>query len=459
MSGNTSHIDRLPPVPLAPPYALYAISPLVLTESASGAALLDLPVVGVAPPADDDAALFLERARSIAAYVRDRAVRTRGGAVVWMREPAAPGGAPAPMDPYLFGGSGGVAFFLAALDRVDGTDAHREMVLGALAPGRRTFAELAAQPGSVPPFLPLGGYVGIGAFIYTLLRLAEWTGEPALLDDAHAATRLLTPGRIQRDARLDVLHGAAGAILALLVLDAAHPDANADGRTPLEIAAECGAHLLARRASFGGSRAWPAGDGSPRPGFAHGPAGIGCALLRLHARTGDPRLRYAALEGFAYERELYDPAQRDWWHARFSQFVKTQSWCTGAPGIALSRLQAVVPGGGAELRDEMETALAVSAAHPDTLVDDLCCGNLGRADLLLSAGLALGDAELADAARSVARRAVDRAGDADADGFGFGYVAETPARTLSLFRGVSGIGWALLRQARPGALPSCLLME
>jgi lantibiotic modifying enzyme len=434
----------------------------LLTNSASGAALLDLPVAGGDTPADDDETLFLERARSIAARVGERAVRTRGGAVVWMHEPAAPGVAATPMDPYLFGGSGGVALFLAALDHVDATDAHRELVLGALAPARRSWARLAAEPASTPPALPIGGFVGIGAFIYTLLRLGEWTGDAALLDDAHAATRLLTPGHIRGDAHLDVLHGSAGAILALLALHAARPGANADGRTPLEIAAECGAHLLERRQAFGGPRAWPAGGGSPRPGFAHGPAGIGCALLRLHARTGDPRLREAALEGYAYERELYDPARRDWWHARFDRFIETQSWCTGAPGIALSRIEAAALGcGGAELRGEMETTLDVAAAHPDTPVDDLCCGNLGRADLLLSAGLALGDAELAGAARSVARRAVDRAARADAvtDGFGFGYVSERPARTLSLFRGVSGIGWALLRQARPGALPSCLLME
>ncbi|WP_331123405.1 lanthionine synthetase LanC family protein [Longimicrobium sp.] len=427
----------------------------MLTNSGSGAALLDLPVPGGAPPADDDAALFLERARSIAAYVRGRAVRTRGGAVVWMQEPAAPGGAPAPMDPYLFGGSGGVALFLAALDHVEGTDAHRELVLGALAAGRRTYAGLAAQPGSVPPALPVGGFVGIGAFIYVRVRLAEWTGEPALLDEAHEATRLLTPAHVRGDARLDVLHGAAGAILALLALHAVRPGPNADGRTPLQIAAECGAHLLERRASFGGARAWPAGGGSPRPGFAHGPAGIGCALLRLHARTGDPRLRDAALEGFAYERELYDPVRRDWWHARFGRFLETQSWCTGAPGIALTRLEAAALGGGAEVQAEMRTALDVTAAHPDTPVDDLCCGNLGRADLLLSAGLSLGEPALVHTARGIVRRALKRAPRDD----GFGFVAETPPRTLSLFRGVSGIGCTLLRLARPGALPSCLMME
>lgn len=432
----------------------YAITPLVLTNSGVGAALLDLPVVGRTAPGDGDAARFLDRARAIAAQVRGRAVRTRGGAAVWMLEPSA-AGAPVPMDPYLFAGSGGVALFLAALDRVEGTDEHRELVLGALAPARRTFARMAAEPASVPAALPVGGFVGIGAFIYQAVRLAECTGEPALLDDAHAATRLLTSAHIARDTHLDVLHGCAGAILALLALHQTRPEPNPDRRTPLHIAAECAAHLLERRAAFGGPRAWPAGGGAPRPGFAHGPAGIGCALLRLYAHTGDPRLRDAALEGFAYERELYDPARRDWWHARFNRFLEMQSWCTGAPGIALTRVEAAALTGDAELRDEARTALDVAASHPDTSVDDLCCGNLGRADLLLSAGITRGDAELADAARGVARRALDRAD----QGGGFGFVAETPARTLSLFRGVSGIGWALLRLARPRALPSCLLME
>ncbi|HEX2080627.1 MAG TPA: lanthionine synthetase LanC family protein [Longimicrobium sp.] len=427
----------------------------MLSDFSSGAALLDLPAAAAASPADDDAPLFLGRARSIAAHLRGQAVHTSGEAVVWMLQPAAPGAAPAPMDPYLFGGSGGVALFLAALDHVRGTDEHRETVLGALAPGRRTYARLAAEPASVPPALPVGGFVGIGAFVYTLVRLAEWTGEPALLDEAHAATRLLTPDRVRGDGRLDVLHGSAGAILALLALHAVRPGPNAHGRTPLQIAAGCAEHLLERRASFGGPRAWPAGDGSPRPGFAHGPAGIGCALLRLYAHTGDPRLREAALEGFAYERELYDPARRDWWHARFERFLEVQSWCTGAPGIALTRLEAAALVDDAEVREEAETALSIAVQHPDTPVDDLCCGNLGRADLLLAAGLRRNDPELVHAARSLARRVLDRAPGND----GFGLVAETPARPLSLFRGVSGIGWALLRLACPGALPCCLLLE
>lgn len=397
----------------------------------------------------DDQALFVHRARSIGAYIRKRAVRTRYRPVAWMAREAATG-TQMPMDPYLYGGSGGTALFLAALDRVRGTDEHRDLIVGSTAFARGTFSTMAGQPGTAPSGLLIGGLVGIGAFVYTMARLAEWTGMPELLDEARAATRLLTIERISADPHLDVVHGSAGTILALLALDAAHPGPNAAGRTPLDIASECAAHLLERRTTFDGrARAWPSGGGAPRPGFAHGPAGIGYALLRLYARTGNARLREAALEGFAYEDDLYDPAERDWWNPRFSRFLEVQSWCTGAPGIALSRLALD------DARGALATTLDVTAAQVDGPVDDLCCGNLGRADVLLSAGCALGDEELVRTGRSMARRAVERASGND----DFGFISEVPARTLSLFRGVAGIGWGLLRQAHPEALPSCLMLE
>jgi lantibiotic modifying enzyme len=402
---------------------------------------------------------MLRSAAEIGAGIAAQAVELRDGSVTWLA-PAADGSAPRPLEPHLYGGTAGIALFLAALDHARGTDEHRARVLGALAPLRRKLADLGADPARAAALrLPVGGMVGLGAFVYALLRAGTWLGEPALVREAHAATGLLTPERIAADAHLDVVKGCAGAVLALLALHRALPGPNAAGDTPLALAVRCAGHLLERRAATdGGPRAWPAPGLAPLTGFAHGASGIGFALLRLYAETGDARLREAALEGFAYERGLYVAASRDWWDPRFGRLLSQNAWCYGAPGMALARLQAVRRGAAdEETRGELGLFLELARDLPDIAADHLCCGTLGRAEVLSVAAAALGDPAQHRAARALGRRVLARA--AARGGFALLDPDAAQGSDLGLFSGLAGIGYALLRLARPAALPSPLCLE
>lgn len=429
----------------------------VQTTLASAGALLEAPAP--APRGEDDA-LFQARALSIAAHIRENALRTRAGDVVWMMEPAEPGEARKPMDPHLYSGSTGTAFFLAALDHARGTGESREVVVAALAPLRRLLAALHADPArAAQNRMPVGVGVGIGSFVYGLLRIGQWLGDEGMVADAHRAAALLTPERIAADPELDVMRGAAGAILALLALDAAVPDAVSGGETPLTLAGRCAEHLLTHRASHHGApRAWFVAGQPPRSGFAHGASGIGHALLRLYARTGDERLRDAAMEGFAYERHLYDPQTRNWDDPFLGRPLQLQSWCFGAPGVALARLEAVRSADGPEMRADLAEALDVAAGYRDEPVDHLCCGNFGRAEILAVAARQLDQPGLMRTARGIARRALERC-PAETD-FGLIPPGTAPMLRLALFRGIAGIGYVLTRLAHPDArLPTPLAME
>lgn len=397
---------------------------------------------------------LLRRAAGIGAEVRAQAVERGDGSLTWMA-PARDGAAARPLDPHLYGGTSGIALFLAALDHARGTTEHADAVRRAMAPLRRTLAGLRADPGRAASLrLPAGGVVGIGSWIYALLRIGTWLGDEAMLGDAHAATVLLTPARIAADEQLDVVKGAAGTILALLALDAADPSANADGETPLALAARCGAHLLARRvATPAGPRAWPCSPAGPLTGHAHGASGIGHALMRLFARTGDPALRLAALEGFAFERTLYLPGAGDWWDPRFERPHALNAWCYGAPGMALARAAARDD---ADASADLDTMLAIVRDRGDDAVDHLCCGTMGRADVLLTLSRELGDAGHAAAAHTLARRVLRHADRRGAFALLPGEAAQGSA--LGLFSGTAGIGYALLRLARP-ALPSLLCLD
>ncbi|MFL6193858.1 MAG: type 2 lanthipeptide synthetase LanM [Thermoanaerobaculia bacterium] len=354
---------------------------------------------------------LLEAAGGIAARLRDLAIRAEDGSAAWIGPrflKAEEAYELAVLGPDLYGGTAGVALFLAAFSHVTGDRASRDLALQAIAPLREPAWRDRTGLG-------IGGMTGIASVAYAF----AWIGtlleeEEGLIAEALGLTALLTPERIAADRNLDVLSGGAGVILALLALGGAAPGPNPAGRTALEIADECAAHILAHP--------------SPRlKGFAHGPAGAGHALLRLAERTGRGDLRAAALP------LLDDPGE-----------ASRGTWCRGTPGIALARLGALDASG----------ALAATRSYSLSPIDHLCCGNLGRAEVLLEASRVLGDPELLSAARGIAGRVLARAGRSGR--FGCTPFGSPELTDPTLFRGEAGIGLALLRLAGHGGLP-CVL--
>jgi lantibiotic modifying enzyme len=405
---------------------------------------------------------ILAWALDVASRIRESAVEVRGG-VVWLAPEAPQVGAerraPPVLGPHLYDGSTGVALFLAAVDHVRGSRENHELVLAAIAPLREKLRGLVRDPERARTLrIPIGGLTGLGSFIYALTRIGAWLGEPALLAEAHALTTLLMPERIRSDDQLDVVAGAAGAVLALLALHDASPAPYPSGRDSLDLALVCAHHLLDRRVSHEGRpRAWPCAGLLPLSGFAHGASGIAHALLQLYRHTGREELRAAALEGFEYERRLFDRGALNWMDPRFGQLLEQSAWCHGAPGILLARLGAIgVPAAGGAVQEDADLLLPLVRELADQPLDHLCCGNFGRVEVLTCAGQVLGDGRLSNDARAVAERSL-RCTVAPGD---FRLVAadEPPGFRPSLFRGLAGIGYSLLRLAAPTALPSPLVL-
>jgi lantibiotic modifying enzyme len=326
-----------------------------------------------------------------------------------------------------------------------------------MGPLRRELAEVSADTERARRLQhPLGGMSGLGSLVYALVKIGDLLSEPAVVADAHRLAGLITEERIADDKSLDVMFGAAGALLALLALHDAMPEPLAGGATPLDVAEACARHLLGQRVSSDGKpRAWPTGpDGSPVGGFAHGAAGICCALFRLFRRTGRTELLTAAAEGIEYERTLFVAGRRDWrisWRAE-PHFVN--SWCNGAPGIALGRLEALDLLTDPQLDEEVGRALEITASPELEEIDLLCCGNMGRVDLLLHAQTKLGE-PMGTAAHSLALRILERA-----ESRGRFTLMASCAHLFDprLFLGITGIGYTLLRLAAPADVPCVLAM-
>jgi len=347
----------------------------------------------------------------------------------------------------LYDGHAGRALFLAALAAVTQKDEW-----GARARAEMARVADAAEEGAGPnAWRAIGGGTGVGSTVYALAVAARLLGDPSLRARAEALASRLTVERIAAETQTDVECGLAGTLLGLLSLPAAEA-------TSLRARA-CGERLLALQVPTSGGAAWPTADGRALAGFAHGAAGVAYALARLHALTGEPALAEAVHRAWQHERALYSASERNWPLVRGGGgTLNIIAWCHGAPGLALARAMTPKALRDEPFADEIRTAVDTTARAPMGRFDHLCCGNLGRADILLTLGRRLRAPGLVVAAEATALRVAEQVqarGRLGVRTAGFQWRVALPG----LFDGLSGIGYALLRAAAPAALPSVLAFE
>lgn len=355
-----------------------------------------------------------------------------------------------PMHFSLFDGVSGVALFLAAAARVSGEDRYRELALAAVRPLRqsaRDNADLLIRE------MGIGGGIGLGSVVYALTKAGQFLDEPQLLADARMLASLITPENIHGDHVLDIIAGSSGAMLGLLTLyEVSHDQQILD-------TAIMGARHLLRSRTWGKADclAWPTLGGEHNTGFAHGIAGIVYSLTRLYAVTRDSELLDASREALLFEDRAFVSEKGNWPDViggGRSGIMST--WCHGAPGIGLARLGGLPELDSAHIRADIEAALHTTQRIPLDYPDFLCCGNLGRVDLLFTASRQLERPALAHAALHQTRQLIDRARSQGR----FNFHRAFPGITIpNFFHGVSGIGYQFLRLADPQQYPSVLLWK
>jgi lantibiotic modifying enzyme len=197
-------------------------------------------------------------------------------------------------------------------------------------------------------------------------------------------------------------------------------------------------------------------------GFSQGAAGIAYALLQLFAVTGEPIYRDVARAAIAYENTALSAEAGNWYDYRpFTMTDGTPTcmtgWCHGAPGIGLARLTALPVLDTEVIQRDIDVALRTTQRVGGQGVDHLCCGTAGRIDVLLTAAHKLRRPDWHAAAQQLAAWMVQRA----QQNHTFQLYANVPSTVYNptLFQGMAGIGYTLLRLTAPEALPSLLLWE
>jgi type 2 lantibiotic biosynthesis protein LanM len=357
----------------------------------------------------------------------------------------------------LYNGIAGITLFLAAASKLISENCYKKVAMAGLNSLREWInAENFKFIGSIRG---VGGVSGLGAIVYTLMKLSQLFNDPSLLDEANKVALLIDHDLIRKDKSLDVISGSAGAILSLLNLYEVTKE-----KRFLQQILNCGDYLLQNRVkSKTGHLVWhPIEVSRPLTGFAHGAAGFAYALLRLFAVSRESKYLQAAKCGIDFERAVFSPVVKKWPDLRngYKSPSYRDSWCHGTAGIGLARIAGLHLLSSAEIEQDIEHALAaILAVDPlaSSELDNLCCGNFGRIDFLLEAANRLSRPHLLQEAK---KRAFFCLMHAQQQGrFSLIYNLSKDVPVLGLFSGIAGIGYELLRLCYPQQLDSVLLLQ
>lgn len=338
-------------------------------------------------------------------------------------------------DDSLYLGTTGVLLFLEALGSADpAVEAVRE---------RLRAQWLAREPAG------LGAYTGAAGDLWVAHQLGE---------DARA--RRLVDGLDRPADELDVFSGAAGIALVLTRVATGELRDRA-----LAVAAGHVRRLLDDAVAQDAGAAWITYETGPLLGFAHGSSGIAYALAEYAAADPDGPLaagcRAAVRAAYAWERARFDERTGTWPDLRLLATQESEvsaSWCNGSAGIGLSRAAALRRGDpyAAELRIDVDRAVAVSLSRGIGLGQGLCHGDLGVVETLLVAAEVRDRPEWTATAYGiagmVAADVLARDGVATLE---FGPGVDLPG----LVNGAAGVGYQLLRAAAPDRVPSVLTLD
>jgi type 2 lantibiotic biosynthesis protein LanM len=339
----------------------------------------------------------------------------------------------------LYLGDIGAAIFLAAWDHAEET-AISKKILDTL------FFRLHGR--QLAQDIPLGICQGLGSYAYGCLLLAKLTNQDRWLELANRFGTKMSAERLVSERDPDMVFGLAGAIVSLVRLYQSVGDRSFLDRARL------GLETLASR--FTPGTGWVRPNGEALLGFAHGSAGIAFAALTVAEVSGDQKCLALANEAFALDRRFYSESDSNWLSTTQGPGNALRTWCSGSPGITLARLTAGRMIQDPALSSEIQRTWQ---SFPELLgLDHWCCGNLGLVEILWHASQKLEREDLRFKADTLLGKTIQRA----LKSAFFRFNSELGHNFCfqpSLFRGVAGLGYTLLRFLHPRKLPCILAFE
>ena len=355
------------------------------------------------------------------------------------------------MGPDLYDGCSGVSRFLSDLYEQTGDQELRRTAIAGMKNALQSLEDIPAHG-------MIGFYTGWTGIAFAAAQIGIQTREEQLLSAAVGLLKKLSRESLG-PAEPDLLSGLAGAVMGVIPLLDVY-----DQPWLRDYLMQLGEELLRREKPFKKGSYWqsvlmPQQFGLT--GLSHGAAGVGLALLRLFQNTGDQRFYAAANKAFAYERYWYVASDQNWPDLRTFPRQRLPastslpfgiSWCHGAPGIALARLEAMILSDRDDdlYRQEADAALSTTRRAIKSQLEkgtgnySLCHGLAGNADILLSGIQTTGNQEGMDLIHSVACNGIEKFSEKE-----FTWPCGTRGESPGLMLGLAGIGHFYMRVANP----------
>jgi type 2 lantibiotic biosynthesis protein LanM len=344
-------------------------------------------------------------------HLLDRAVFTRGGNANWIcgqRVPRSERMAYRPLGDSLYNGRLGVALFVAAMDRLIPSARAKEVIEGAT----RELTTIAGSSSLLSVFVQTleGGLSGAGGILYSLLGISILSGQQGPLETACRVAAAILESGVDRRWGIDLFSGLAGFVFGLARLNALACDANLQ-RGLIDCAMRLRAMISRQEMAVDGTRS----VGCP-PGLAHGRLGAGLGLLE--ASRGGHSQELLDFGAAVVSEEIAAHFRNP------DETVMRRSLCRGEAGVLIAhRLSANL----VDLPPKLEFRRDQLSPTAEMTV---CCGRAGQ----WIAANTLTNTELRENLKDWRPPLIllsDDEGRAD----------------LSLFRGLSGLGWAVMEQA------------
>jgi type 2 lantibiotic biosynthesis protein LanM len=389
----------------------------------------------------------------------------------------------------LYDGLLGIAVFTGALHQITGKPEYKKTSDHCI---NKTIEGLESLLPVMERYqVPLGYGSGVGGFISGLSAVVQYTENQKAEEIRERLLLKINNAMISSDPWLDVLGGTAGLVVALtknwdssdesgkgdLIGDPKYED------SVRQILEWCGSYLLERRTqqTEEGYLVWNSKDSSqPLTGLGHGMSGIALALMKIYRVIGGSEYLEAAQEAVAYETSVFSEHACNWPDFRRPQQTSDPAgaersalpkqnepvyrfmngYCSGAPGVGLSRLSML----SAEAGDhEFLESLRKDISRTDRFIkeyskeprDHLCCGRIAGIDFLIEESLALEDKSSLDRAKGMMKMLLD-----DKKEHGRFCILKSDGEYLynpTLFQGTAGIAYEMLRLAAPEKIRSILI--
>jgi type 2 lantibiotic biosynthesis protein LanM len=325
----------------------------------------------------------------------------------------------------FYDGLSGVALFFYYLHEVTGEKKYKEAYMK-VKENIKSVPELSKQ---------ISAYYGKTSILQLLSRMND-------NEDIDLLTKQLEEleNSIDDVIHIDYLSGISGIIHALLSLSE-KKDENEQGF--LKIANLYGEKLLSiiekeKQSLIGG--------------MAHGAAGISYLLFRLNRYVPKEEYYQTALDLLHYDRDYFDKENAAWKDGRKEKDVCLHQWCHGSSGIGLSRALSLAYYQDDELYEEINIATNNVLKQGIKMDDGICHGNMGDTELFLTLYKRFDDQKYLNIAHEITQKVLERKNEEgkyslrDIPGFD----------AIGIFTGKAGVGYQLLRLARPETVPSTL---